>query len=134
MAIFFGKENTIWKVTACTIDAEPLSDGWYDLQGDDLKQIQFVRYAGIKDKNGLKLFVTDIIKIPKTKNFPYQRNCEIKEVFGSIYLSPIGNTVGCFLNEIVNKRFEKIGNALETPDLVGGSIVPNGSSIAEGGA
>lgn len=42
MAIFFGKENTIWKVTACKIGEEPLSDGWYDLQGDDLKKIAIV--------------------------------------------------------------------------------------------
>ena len=39
MAIFFGKENTVWKVTACKIGEDPLSDGWYDLHGDDLKKI-----------------------------------------------------------------------------------------------
>ena len=42
MAIFFGKDNTVWKVTACKIGEEPLSDGWYDLQGDDLKKIAIV--------------------------------------------------------------------------------------------
>lgn len=42
MAIFFGKENTIWRVAACKIGEEPLSDGWYDLQGDDLKKIAIV--------------------------------------------------------------------------------------------
>lgn len=42
MAIFFGKGNTVWKVTACKIGEDPLSDGWYDLQGDDLKKIAVV--------------------------------------------------------------------------------------------
>ena len=28
MAIFFGKENTIWKVTACKIGENPLNEGW----------------------------------------------------------------------------------------------------------
>ena len=42
MAIFFGKDNTVWKVTACKIGEDPLSDGWYDLQGDDLKKIAIV--------------------------------------------------------------------------------------------
>lgn len=42
MAIFFDKDNTIWRVTACKIGEEPISDGWYDLQGDDLKNIAIV--------------------------------------------------------------------------------------------
>lgn len=42
MAIFFGKNNSISKVSACTIGANPISDGWYDLQGDDLNKIAIV--------------------------------------------------------------------------------------------
>lgn len=39
MAIFFGRDNTIWKVDAIVPGADPLTDGWYDLQGEDLKKI-----------------------------------------------------------------------------------------------
>lgn len=39
MAIYFGKDNTIWKVTACKPGEDPLSDGWYDFVGDDLSMI-----------------------------------------------------------------------------------------------
>ena len=42
MAIYFGKDNAIWKVDACKLNEEPLKDGWYDLKGDDLKQIAIV--------------------------------------------------------------------------------------------
>ena len=42
MAIYFGKDNTIWKVDAYKPNEEPLKDGWYDLKGDDLKQIAIV--------------------------------------------------------------------------------------------
>jgi hypothetical protein len=39
MAIFFGRDNTIWKVNAIAPGSDPISDGWYDLQGEDLKKI-----------------------------------------------------------------------------------------------
>lgn len=39
MAIYFGRDNLIWKVDAIIPGADPLSDGWYDLRGDDLKKI-----------------------------------------------------------------------------------------------
>lgn len=39
IAIFFGKENTVWKVQACLPGANPLTDGWYDIEGDALSRI-----------------------------------------------------------------------------------------------
>lgn len=39
ISIFFGKDNTIWKVTACEPGGDPLSEGWYDIEGDKLKHI-----------------------------------------------------------------------------------------------
>ena len=39
MAIYFGKDGSIWKIDACDIGSDPLSDGWYDLQGVDLDYI-----------------------------------------------------------------------------------------------
>ena len=39
MVINFGKEGLIWRVTACKPGEDPLSDGWYDLEGEDLKKI-----------------------------------------------------------------------------------------------
>ena len=39
MAIFFGEDGVIWKINAVKPGEDPLSDGWYDLQGDDLKKI-----------------------------------------------------------------------------------------------
>lgn len=39
MAIYFGKDNTIHRIEACEIEADPLSDGWYTFEGDDLKYI-----------------------------------------------------------------------------------------------
>lgn len=42
IAIFFGKENTIWRVAACKPGDDPITDGWYDLQGDDLKHIAII--------------------------------------------------------------------------------------------
>lgn len=39
MAIYFGQDNQIWKVDAMVPGTNPLSDGWYDLRGDDLKKI-----------------------------------------------------------------------------------------------
>lgn len=42
VAIFFGKDNTMWRVVACKFGEEALSDGWYDLQGGDLKKIAIV--------------------------------------------------------------------------------------------
>lgn len=39
ISIFFGKDNTIWRVTACKPGENALSDGWYDLQGEDLNKI-----------------------------------------------------------------------------------------------
>lgn len=42
MAIFFGKDNAICRVNACKEGDDPLSKGWYDLQGDDLKKIAII--------------------------------------------------------------------------------------------
>lgn len=42
IAIFFGKENSIWRITAVKPDESPLDDGWYDLQGDDLNKVAIV--------------------------------------------------------------------------------------------
>lgn len=42
MAIFFDKENTIRRLTACKTGSDPISDGWYDLQGEDLKKVAIV--------------------------------------------------------------------------------------------
>jgi hypothetical protein len=42
MAIYFGKENTIWKIDAVKVGEDPLSDGWYDIQGEDLKKIAVI--------------------------------------------------------------------------------------------
>lgn len=42
MVIYFGKDNVIWKIDACKIGDDPLSDGWYNLQGEDLKKIAVV--------------------------------------------------------------------------------------------
>lgn len=39
MAIYFGKDNIIWKVQAIVPGDDPLSDGWYDLHGKDLEKI-----------------------------------------------------------------------------------------------
>jgi hypothetical protein len=39
MAIYFGRDNQIWKVDAITPGSDPLSDGWYDLRGEDLDKI-----------------------------------------------------------------------------------------------
>lgn len=42
MAIYFGKENTIWKIDAIKPGTDPLSDGWYDIQGEDLKKVAII--------------------------------------------------------------------------------------------
>ncbi len=42
MTICFGKDNVIWKITACVPGQDPLTDGWYDLKGDDLNKIAIV--------------------------------------------------------------------------------------------
>lgn len=39
MVIFFGKDDSIWRVQACKPGDDPLSDGWYDIQGEALKNI-----------------------------------------------------------------------------------------------
>jgi hypothetical protein len=38
-AIFFDNQGKIARVTAVKPGDDPLSDGWYDLQGKDLDQI-----------------------------------------------------------------------------------------------
>lgn len=42
MAIFFGDDGKPWKINAKKIGEDPLSDGWYDLHGDDLNKIGIV--------------------------------------------------------------------------------------------
>ena len=39
MAIYFGNDNSIWKVAAKISGEDAISDGWYDFEGDDLKQV-----------------------------------------------------------------------------------------------
>lgn len=39
IAIFFGKENIVWRVEACIPGEDPLTDGWYTFVGDDLTKI-----------------------------------------------------------------------------------------------
>ena len=42
MAIYFGNGNTRWRIDAVNEGADPLSDGWYDIQGEDLKNIAII--------------------------------------------------------------------------------------------
>jgi hypothetical protein len=42
MAIYFGKDNSIWKIDAVKPGDDPLTDGWYDLRGEDLKKISII--------------------------------------------------------------------------------------------
>jgi len=39
MAIFFGKDNTIYMVHACKPNEDPIVDGWYTIKGEQLKKI-----------------------------------------------------------------------------------------------
>ena len=39
MSIFFNKEGNPEKITACKEGDNPLSDGWYDIKEDDLKNV-----------------------------------------------------------------------------------------------
>lgn len=63
VTIFFGKDNTIWRVTACEPGNDPLTEGWYDIEGDKLKYI-----ALTGDVN----FNTDIIP-DEEKGEPFSR-------------------------------------------------------------
>ena len=36
IAVYFGKDNSIWKITACKIGEDPISDGWFDFHGNVL--------------------------------------------------------------------------------------------------
>jgi len=51
MAIFFDKKGEIWRIDAVKPGEDPLSDGWYDLQGKDLKKITI---TGSFDDGGKK--------------------------------------------------------------------------------
>ena len=42
MAIYFGKDNIISKIQACAPIPDPLSDGCYDIEGDDLKKVAII--------------------------------------------------------------------------------------------
>ena len=42
MSINFDRENNICRLCACKPGDDPLSDGWYDLKGDDLSEISIV--------------------------------------------------------------------------------------------
>ena len=42
MTLFFGKDSTPYEVRACIPGEDPLEDGWYNLQGDDLSKIAIV--------------------------------------------------------------------------------------------
>ena len=42
MSIYFGKKNTIWKINAVKVGEDPLSNGWYDIQGEDLKKVAII--------------------------------------------------------------------------------------------
>ncbi len=42
MSIFFGEDGLIWKVCAKKPGDNPLSDGWYDFQSDDLDKIAII--------------------------------------------------------------------------------------------
>lgn len=39
MAINFNEKGEVWKIAACKPGDKPISDGWYDLHGDDLQHI-----------------------------------------------------------------------------------------------
>ena len=39
MMICFRRDGVVSKVSACVVGADPISDGWFDIQGEDLRQI-----------------------------------------------------------------------------------------------
>lgn len=44
MTIYYGDNNTIRRVKACKIGENPLKDGWFNFEGEDLKKIGIVGY------------------------------------------------------------------------------------------
>lgn len=42
IALFFGKDNKVWKVDACKIGDKPLTDGWYTIKDKDLDKIAII--------------------------------------------------------------------------------------------
>ena len=39
MSIIFGNDNEISKIIACVPNKDPLTNGWYNIEGKDLKKI-----------------------------------------------------------------------------------------------
>lgn len=99
MALFFGKENSIWKVSAKKPNEDALSDGWYDLVEKDLKKIEFVKPTGLKVKDGSLLYDGSI--------FYYQQHP--KYLLGSFYAIVVWvGELGCYGYEHINFNLKNI--------------------------
>jgi hypothetical protein len=42
MILFFGKDGVIWRVDAVEPNEDPMYDGWYKIEGDDLQYVSIV--------------------------------------------------------------------------------------------
>jgi len=74
IAIYFGKDGVICRVTACKPGDDPLSDGWYNLKGDDLKKIAII--GELKMNKELLPKITEE-KAPNCKLNKTETNCPI---------------------------------------------------------
>ena len=133
MAVFFGEEDTVWKVTAKKYGDNALTDGWYDLQGQDLAQIQFLRYTGLKVRGTLDILEGSIFQY--TKQPKYLLDDFVGQVvwmaqyacFGYIVKGKINSFPTAFsehdeLETDILNHIRIIGNVFENPELMGVAV------------
>jgi uncharacterized phage protein (TIGR01671 family) len=105
--------NAMWNVREIDFDTMQVHIGIHD---EYINNIKLMQYTGLKDKNGVGVFESDIVRIHHEDSPDFNAEVFYHERWGAFEVAATGNTIGWYTD--IKDCVEVIGNIHENPELL----------------